>query len=93
MGSAPLVWDAALAQDAANYAREMARTGRFQHDRQEGIAVRQGENLWMGTRDAFSHAEMSGSWIDEKRYFKRGLFPNSSTSGQWSDVAHYTQII
>ncbi len=93
MGSPPLVWDDALAADAKAYARKLARDGKFEHDRQEGVSVRQGENLWTGTKNAFSYAELSGAWIDEKRYFKRGPFPNSSTSGQWSDVGHYTQII
>ncbi|MEM1131561.1 MAG: CAP domain-containing protein [Pseudomonadota bacterium] len=93
VGLAALQWDDALARDAATYARAMAKSGKFAHDPQTDVAVRQGENLWMGTRDAFSYAEMSGGWIDEDRYFKKGAFPESSTTGRWSDVGHYTQII
>ncbi len=93
LGASPLQWDPALANNAALYASEMARSGSFQHDLQEGARVRQGENLWRGTRGAFSYAEMSGSWIEEKRLFKNGLFPNGSRTGKWSDVGHYTQII
>ena len=36
---------------------------------------------------------MVGSWIDEKRAFRPGVFPNVSRTGNWDDVAHYTQLI
>jgi hypothetical protein len=93
VGAPKLVWNAELAKDAAIYAASMARTGKFAHDPQTGRNPRQGENLWMGTRDAYSYGEMIGAWVDEDRYFKRGLFPDSSITGTWGDVAHYTQII
>jgi hypothetical protein len=32
-------------------------------------------------------------WIDEKAAFKNGVFTDVSTSGQWEDVGHYTQVI
>lgn len=92
-GVAPLAWDAMLARDAAVYAAQLARSGRFQHDPQTGRRVRQGENLWMGTRGAYHYAEMIGLLIAEGRYFRPGIFPNVSTTGNWSHVAHYTQII
>jgi hypothetical protein len=47
----------------------------------------------MGTRGAFTLAEMSGSWAEERKLFRPGTFPEVSTSGHWSDVAHYTQMI
>ncbi|MEH6828588.1 CAP domain-containing protein [Parasphingorhabdus sp.] len=93
VGAPKLVWNTELAKDAATYAASLARTGSFAHDPQQGRSPRQGENLWMGTRDAYSYGEMVGAWVDEDRYFKRGLFPDSSTTGTWGDVAHYTQII
>ena len=93
VGAPKLVWNAELAKDAAVYAATLARTGKFAHDPQTGRNPRQGENLWMGTRDAYSYGEMIGAWVDEDRYFKRGLFPDSSNTGTWGDVAHYTQII
>ncbi|MFT5330367.1 MAG: hypothetical protein ACI9TB_002397 [Parasphingorhabdus sp.] len=92
-GAPPLVWDSGLAKDAATYANSMARTGRFAHDNQSERSARQGENLWMGTRNAYPQTEMVGSWVDEDRYFKRGLFPENSTTGSWHDIGHYTQII
>ncbi len=93
VGSGQLVWNTALEGYAKRYAQKLARSGKFEHDRQKGTMPRQGENLWMGTRGAFTYGEMSGSWIDEKRHFKPGTFPDSATTGKWSDVGHYTQII
>ena len=92
-GVAPLVWDEALARDAAVYARQMARSGRFEHDHQGGRSPRQGENLFMGTRGAYSYAEMIGLLVDEGRYFRPGRFPNVSRTGSVWHVGHYTQII
>lgn len=92
-GVAPLMWDDALARNAQSYGDELARSGRFEHADQSGAGLRQGENLWKGTSGAFSYAEMVGGWIDEDRFFKRGIFPDNSTSGQWRDVGHYTAII
>ncbi|WP_265530113.1 CAP domain-containing protein [Sphingomicrobium marinum] len=92
-GSAPLVWDRDLEASAHAYAREMARTGVFRHDPSRERRRVQGENIWMGTRGAFSYQAMIGSMIDERRYFRRGVFPDNSTTGRWQDVGHYTQII
>lgn len=92
-GVAPLVWDDALARDAAIYAQRMARSGRFEHDRQAGRRPRQGENLFMGTRGAYSYADMIGLLVDERRYFRPGRFPNVSRTGSVWHVGHYTQII
>ena len=92
-GVAPLAWDEGLAQDAAAYANVLARSGRFQHDPQYGRRVRQGENLWMGTRGAYSLEEMAGSWAEERRLFRAGTFPDVRTSGRWEDGAPYTQMI
>jgi len=47
----------------------------------------------MGTKTAYAYAEMSGGWVDERRLFKRGRFPDVSRNGKWADVGHYTQII
>jgi hypothetical protein len=92
-GVSPLVWDQVLARDAAIYAQKLARTGRFEHDPQTGRRPRQGENLWVGTRTAYSYAEMIGLLIDERRFFRPGRFPAVSRTGDWSHVAHYTQIV
>lgn len=88
----PMAWDAALAASADVYAAEMARTARFAHS-PRAIRPGQGENLWMGTRGAFSLDRMIADWGSEARMFRAGQFPNVSTTGRWEDVAHYTQII
>jgi hypothetical protein len=90
---APLVWDSGLAADAAAYAATLAATRTFAHAKRLPGKPVEGENLWMGTRRAFSYGDMVGSWIDEARDFKRGLFPDISLTGSWHDVGHYTQII
>lgn len=91
-GALPLLWDNALGNSAAAYAQRMAITGSFQHsDRRARRGV--GENLWMGTRGAYSVETMVGSWISEKRMFMPGIFPAVSRTGNWVDVAHYTQVI
>ena len=92
-GAEPLSWDDGLARDAAAYARYLARTGRFEHDPQRGRRPPQGENLFMGTRGAYSYADMIGLLVEERRYFTPGRFPAVSRTGDWSQVAHYTQIV
>ncbi|WP_162854535.1 CAP domain-containing protein [Sphingobium estronivorans] len=94
LGLAPLAWDSALAADAARYAREMARTNIFRHSARTSRAVPSGENLWMGSRGLYDYEVMLGSFLDEKRYFRRsGKLPDLSSTGRWEDVGHYTQII
>ena len=92
-GVAPLAWDETLARDAAAYAQYLARSGRFQHDPQRGRRIRQGENLFTGTRSAYSYTEMINLWVGEGRHFRPGRFPAVSRTGNWAHVAHYTQII
>jgi uncharacterized protein YkwD len=91
-GLSDLAWDPALAADAAVYAAQLAQTRNFDHaaDLQK---VSQGENLWMGTKSAYSYAEMLASWSDEGADFIKGPFPEVSKTGSWHDVGHYTQMI
>lgn len=92
LGMPPLAWDDKLGAGAAIYARQMAASGMFQHsNRQARRGI--GENLWMGTHGAFSFEAMVGGWTAEKRYFVPGAFPNNSSSGDWEDIGHYTQMI
>lgn len=87
--STPLVWDAALAAEARGWARRMARDGRMRHSGRRG----HGENLWAGTRSMFRPEQMARVWVDEKRFFINRPAVDFSTTGSWSDVGHYTQII
>ena len=90
----PLAWDDHLAADAAVYARRLAATRRFEHDPQPGRRIKQGENLWMGTRSAYPYGTMIGHWVEEGANYRAGRFPDrSSRTGRWWEVGHYTQII
>ncbi|HET9638115.1 MAG TPA: CAP domain-containing protein [Allosphingosinicella sp.] len=91
-GAAPLAWDPALAAAAASYGPALDRLGKLAHS-PPATRLGQGENLWMGTSDAYSLEEMAGSWAEEKSLFRPGIFPTVSRSGNWSDVGHYTQMI
>lgn len=91
-GSPRLTWDDGLARDAMVYARTLADRRIFRHD-PNLQALGQGENLWMGTKNGFSFREMIGHFIDERRYYRPGVFPDVSTTGNWADVGHYTQMV
>jgi uncharacterized protein YkwD len=93
VGVAPLAWDDMLAADALGYARVMARTGKFAHADQPHGAMRQGENLWTGTRDAYAYGEMIGHWAAEARDFINLATPAFSRTGKATDVGHYTQMV
>ena len=88
----PLQWDPTLAAAAASYAQTLAATGRMQHS-PRASRPGQRENLWTGTRGAFTPEQMIASWVAEKRYFRPGIFPAVSTTGNWLDVSHYTTMI
>jgi uncharacterized protein YkwD len=92
VGVPDLVLDADLNRQAQAYAEELARTNTFQHS-PASSRQGQGENLWAGTANAFTFAQMAGAWIDEKRFYVHAAFPNVSNTGRWQDVGHYTQII
>lgn len=94
MGLPTLAWDEGLARDANVWAAEMAQTDHFEHDEESQAAEKQGENLWMGTRGAYSLNEMVDGWVEEKKFYKVGkVFPEVSRTGNYADVGHYTQLI
>ncbi len=91
--SPPLTWDAGLAVDAKIYANWLARNRRFEHAVQADGPTHEGENLWTGTRDAYSFPEMVGHWVAEGKEFVNGPTPQFSRTGRSEDVSHYTQIV
>jgi uncharacterized protein YkwD len=93
LGLPALAWNESLAADARAYAQELARTARFEHSAQPRGNPPQGENLWTGTRRAYSYQEMVGHWVAEGRFYRSLPVPQSSSSGQFGDVGHYTQIV
>lgn len=88
----PLRWDANLARSAQGWADHLAATGRFEHAPERRVDP-QGENLWAGSRGWYTLEKMVDAWVREKRYFKRGRFPNNSTTGRSADIGHYTQLM
>ncbi|MDM7957943.1 CAP domain-containing protein [Blastomonas sp.] len=93
VGIAPMAWSEPLAAAAGAYASQMSRSGHFAHSSQAPGARPHGENLWMGTRGAYSHAEMAGSWVDEQRLYDGGSVDQAISTGTFGDTGHYTQII
>lgn len=93
VGLPPLVWNDALAADALAYAQTLARTRQFRHADQPQGPKRQGENLFTGTRGAYSYREMVDLWVAEKKDFTNRPTPNFSRTGRFGDVGHYTQIV
>lgn len=91
-GQPPLIWDEALGSQAARYAFQMAMSHRFAHS-DHRVRNGSGENLWMGTRGAFSVDAMMRAWLAEGRSFRAGIFPVVSRTGDWQDVGHYTQMV
>ena len=91
-GVPPLRRDTQLAAGADAYAAQLARSGQLVHSSRQSRPG-QGENLWMGTAGAFTPEQMLQNWANERRLFRAGTFPNVSTTGNWADVGHYTQMI
>jgi hypothetical protein len=91
-GVAPLRWNPRLAREANGWAQRLAREEVLRHASIEERGGR-GENLWMGTAGYYGAAQMISYFADEKRYFRPGAFPNVSSTGNWADVGHYTQIV
>lgn len=90
VGVPPLVWSDDLAAAAQAWVNSLNSNLQFAHDPN---AQGQGENIWTGTTGAFSLTQMVDSWGQEQQNFQNGTFPNVSTTGNWSDVAHYSQIV
>lgn len=92
LGLSPLRWNSQLAQSAADWAKRLAASHRFEHAPENPI-IPEGENLWEGTRGYFPAEAMVDAWIRERRYFKPGIFPDNSTTGNVEDVGHFTQLV
>jgi len=91
-GVPPLVWDRDLAAGAAASGPMLTRLGRPVHAPRLGRNCPL-ENLLQSTRGGRTLEEMVAYWVSEKRDYKPGTFPNVSRTGNWFDVAHYTQVV
>ena len=47
----------------------------------------------MGSAGYFSRTTMVKAWGKGKQYFRPGLFPNVSTTGDWTQIGHYSQMV
>ncbi|WP_162888016.1 CAP domain-containing protein [Sphingomonas mesophila] len=92
VGAPPLQWDPLLAESAASYGPTLMSLGRLVHSPR---ATRPGqrENLAMASTGYLSDQQLAGMWVAEKHHFAPGLFPHVSRTGNWEDVAHYTQMV
>jgi hypothetical protein len=88
-----LAWSSKLAGEAQAWAERLAREGRMYHstNEQSGNA---GENLWMGSAGYYGPERMIGAFVDEKRFYRHQPFSGqASTTGNWHDIGHYTQVV
>ncbi|MBV8687399.1 MAG: SCP-like extracellular [Alphaproteobacteria bacterium] len=93
LGLKPLEWDATLAADAAGWARHLARIGDLQHAEDADPEDPQGENLWAGTKGAYTPEAMVGLWIAEKKDYRPAPIEEASRTGDFEDIGHYTQLV
>ena len=91
VGSPPLKWDPRLAANADAYARILADTGQPQHASRVGRATER-ENISISPRGTNSRQALVGRWGNERRFFRGGLFPDACTT-DWSQCAHFTQMV
>jgi len=74
------------------YAKVLAKTSHLKHS--SGRDGKVGENLAMGTKNDYDTERLIYLWTKEKKNYIPGKkFPNVSRTGNWKDVAHYTQIV
>jgi Cysteine-rich secretory protein family len=94
VGAPPLEWDSTLAAHAASYGPTLASLRRLVHSPREGRPGER-ENLAMAWHATLSPDGMIDLWSREKQMLRPGSyrFPAVSRTGEWEDVAHYTQMV
>ena len=94
VGAPPLQWDATLAAHAASYGPVLASLGHLVHSPREGRPAER-ENLAMAWHGTMSPEALVGMWTNERQILEPGsyLFPGTSRTGRWEDIAHYTQMV
>jgi hypothetical protein len=90
-GARPLVWDPLLAAQARSYGPILAGYDRPVHSVRTGREWSR-ENLLQALPKT-PVSRMIDVWTGERRYFRPGIFPNVSTTGDWSAVGHFTQMV
>lgn len=92
VGAQPLNWDPDLAAHAASYGPVLASLRTLVHSPREGRPGER-ENLAMAWHGTLSPEGLVSMWTKEKKLLQPGLFPAVSRTGQWEDIAHYTQMV
>lgn len=97
LGIPPLKWSEKLARQSREWALQLTLIDGLEHsdtaDYTDPTDGEEGENLWRGTKGYYTPEQMVNLWVDERKIFVNGPFPRNSTTGQWRDVGHYTQLI
>lgn len=94
VGAPPLQWDQTLADHAASYGPVLASLRRLVHSPRAGRPGER-ENLAMAWHDTLSPEQLVDMWSREKHLLgpHSALFPGTSRTGRWEDIAHYTQMV
>lgn len=92
MGVPPLRWDPQLAAGAGAYADRLAAFDQIAHS-PRAERPGQSESLWRGHKGVHSPEAMVGHWADERAFFRQGIFPDVSTTGDRNDITHYSTMI
>jgi hypothetical protein len=86
----PLTWSNILANHAQSWADHLAsQGGALVHAPQKG----EGENLAGGRGGWWNITRLADLWSSEKKDFINGTFPDVSSTRNWKDVGHYTQMV
>jgi uncharacterized protein YkwD len=86
LGLPPLRWSDRLAAKAQRWAVHLAKIGELEHSGP-------GQNLAMASSGTLSLTQLVALWGSEQAYFTNGDFPAISTTGNWMDVGHYSQMV
>ncbi|MDE1905456.1 MAG: hypothetical protein KGH75_03280 [Rhodospirillales bacterium] len=86
LGLPPLHWSSRLAEKAQSWAEHLAAIGQLVHSGS-------GQNLAMASPGSESLTQLVQLWGSEQANFTDGVFPDISTTGNWMDVGHYSQMV
>ncbi|KXJ21181.1 Golgi-associated plant pathogenesis-related protein 1 [Exaiptasia diaphana] len=84
-GVPDLSWDYELASKALQYARKLAYTNTFKHDKERGRGI--GENLFASSNPKSTVEEATQAWYDEIKYY------NFNNPGFSMKTGHFTQVV
>ena len=89
-----LQWSSDLATSAQAWANNLAANiHQLQHSQSPTRPDTVGENIAAASPGSRTLTQMVDQWGAEQANFKPGTFPDISTTGNWADAGHYTQMI